>query len=278
MNLIDAPTEKITTNLCVRRAKNILVMQSSIVQVGLLHPIGINKDYELIYGRTRLEVCRNLGWETIPAIVLDSNPVLAYTAQKHENDARTQMTPEERVQLGKWCEEAYWKQFEEEKEEREALMARLEAEYAERKGNKKKLTVKSNDNCRRKNFSPKPKGMKVNEMVAKQAGFGNRITYEQAKSVVEKGTPELKEAMNRGDVSISAAANLTKLPEEEQKALDYSDRKSLVNKAKQVRESRNNDSLKKLIKIIKKLSVDELSLLEQKIQAIRAEKDCSVIG
>ena len=52
--------------------------------------------------------------------------------------------------------------------------------------------------------------------VAKRAGFGNRETARQAKKVVDQGVPELVEAMDSGQVSISAAAQLADLPKREQ--------------------------------------------------------------
>ncbi len=42
---------------------------------------------------------------------------------------------------------------------------------------------------------------------ARRAGFGNRETARQARTVVNLGTRELVEAMDSGEVSISAAAN-----------------------------------------------------------------------
>lgn len=46
------------------------------------------------------------------------------------------------------------------------------------------------------------------EIAAKKAGFGNRETYRQAKTVTEKAEPELVAAMDSGQVAISTAAKL----------------------------------------------------------------------
>ena len=47
---------------------------------------------------------------------------------------------------------------------------------------------------------------------AKQAGLGNKETARQASKVVHDGVPELVEAVDKGDVSISAASKIVDLP------------------------------------------------------------------
>jgi ParB-like chromosome segregation protein Spo0J len=66
---------------------------------------------------------------------------------------------------------------------------------------------------------------------AKLAGFSNRETARQATAVVREGVPELVEAVDRGAVSIDAAAAIVKQPPEEQKrivALPAPERKAEV--------------------------------------------------
>lgn len=88
-------------------------------------------------------------------------------------------TPSERVEIGK----------------------RVEAKLAGRKGSNQyaaKVDVQ--------NFAHADAGAKTRELAAQKAGFGNAETYRQAKTVVEHGAPSLVEAMDRGDVSVSASA------------------------------------------------------------------------
>ena len=59
----------------------------------------------------------------------------------------------------------------------------------------------------RENF-PELSGKRTDEIAAKTAGFGNRKTYQQAKTVTEKATPELVAAMDQGTIAISTAAKL----------------------------------------------------------------------
>jgi hypothetical protein len=47
-----------------------------------------------------------------------------------------------------------------------------------------------------KNFSEVVPGKETRKVAAERAGFGNPITYQQAKRVVERGVQELVEAMD----------------------------------------------------------------------------------
>ncbi|MEO5340359.1 MAG: hypothetical protein H7837_07570 [Magnetococcus sp. MYC-9] len=52
-----------------------------------------------------------------------------------------------------------------------------------------------------KNFGEVKPGKETAELAAQKAGFNNPETYRQAKAVVANGTPELVEAMDRGEVA-----------------------------------------------------------------------------
>lgn len=74
----------------------------SIRDIGLLNAITLTPDNRLVAGERRLEACRRLGWETIPARVvatLDS-AVQELLAERDENTARKEMTITEKVALG----------------------------------------------------------------------------------------------------------------------------------------------------------------------------------
>ena len=51
---------------------------------------------------------------------------------------------------------------------------------------------------------------KTRDLAGKKAGFGSGKQFERAKSVVEKAAPEVVEAMDKGVVSIRAAATIAK--------------------------------------------------------------------
>jgi hypothetical protein len=78
----------------------------SIGEVGLLNPITVTEDGSLVAGQRRLEAFRKLGLDAIPAHVAfdQGDAVERLIAERDENTARKQMTPEELVSLGKALE------------------------------------------------------------------------------------------------------------------------------------------------------------------------------
>ena len=82
-------------------------LAASIAADGLLHPIVVTNDARLIAGHRRLEACRMLGWGQIPvtfiADVTDAARLLRM--ERDENTCRKDMTPSEKVSLGRALEE-----------------------------------------------------------------------------------------------------------------------------------------------------------------------------
>jgi DNA modification methylase len=75
-------------------------LAESISQIGLLQPIGIDKENNLVYGYHRLEACRRLGWEEIPVVVLGGRDKLEYELMEiDENLMRAELTEFERAKL-----------------------------------------------------------------------------------------------------------------------------------------------------------------------------------
>ena len=55
---------------------------------------------------------------------------------------------------------------------------------------------------------PEVKSKETRQIAAEKAGFGSEKTYRDAKKVADQGTDELKEAVDKGEISISAGAEL----------------------------------------------------------------------
>lgn len=104
----------------LRRADDQTVARlvDSITVVGLLHPIvvrsakvpdrGITVDgYHLVSGANRLEACRRLGWETIPAIVTTLDELHCQLAEVDENLCGARLTPSERALFTRRRKEIY---------------------------------------------------------------------------------------------------------------------------------------------------------------------------
>lgn len=132
-------------------------------------------------------------------------------AENDENEVRKDFTIPERVAIGKAVEEL----------------------LGERRGRPPGSEASQEI---RENFPEFPPGQRNRDVAAKAAGFGNGKTYQQAKQVVENGTPELVDAMAKGEVSVSAAATLARLPQEEQREALAGGRSTVLDRVSQDRE------------------------------------------
>jgi len=78
-------------------------LAESIKRHGLLHPVVITSEKILVAGHRRLEAAKLLGWERIPATVIDVADLLS--AERDENEVRKNFTPTEAVAIGRMIEE-----------------------------------------------------------------------------------------------------------------------------------------------------------------------------
>ncbi|OJW82860.1 MAG: hypothetical protein BGO66_02965 [Alicycliphilus sp. 69-12] len=184
-NIIDVRIDLVSTEGRFRKDfGDIPGLASSISEIGLLQPIGIDAGYRLVFGERRLKAFRHLGRDTIPARFVNLESLLK--GEYAENEFRKDFTVSERVEIGK----------------------ALEGELAQRVGVNQYTKGKEN-------FPDPPQGQ-TRDLAAKAAGFGNGRTYEQAKAVIASGAPELVEELDAGRVSVSAAAKVAELPRDEQ--------------------------------------------------------------
>ncbi|MGI9274168.1 MAG: ParB/RepB/Spo0J family partition protein, partial [Endozoicomonas sp.] len=175
-------------------------LADSIEHIGLLQPIGVTPDYQLIWGHRRMEAYWHLKRHTIPARIVPMDEIVL--GEYAENEVRKDFTISERVSIKKTV--------------------------AEKLKGRNHRPKKSSQN-----FDDLPKG-RTDELSAKVAGFGNRQTARQAETVVDQGTPELVKAMDDGKVSISVAADVAGLPEEEQKRVMEQSEKAILQAAKDI--------------------------------------------
>ncbi len=158
-------------------------LAQSMATLGLLQPIGLTPDRELVFGQRRLRAAKKLGWPTIPARVVKVDQLIA---ERDENEVRKEFTPSERVSIT------------------EAIRERI----GKRQG---KRTDQLQDI-----YPEVTPGTQTREYAAKKAGFESDFSYRQAKTVVERGAPELVQAMDTGALSISLASKLVERPKQEQ--------------------------------------------------------------
>jgi hypothetical protein len=146
-------------------------LASSVAQEGLLQPIGVTEDNTLVFGERRLRAVRDvLKRPSITARVVRVSSILA--GEFAENEIRKNVTLSER----------------------DAIRRAVKAQIPERRGRQ------NPDNC------PELNGAETREISARKAGFSNYKTAERVGTVVDKGSPELIAAMDRGEISVSAAS------------------------------------------------------------------------
>ena len=72
-------------------------LKESLRNYGLLNPVTLNSNYELVAGQRRLEAAKMLGWERINAVMIDSTvgKVDQLEMELEENNQRKDFTDEE---------------------------------------------------------------------------------------------------------------------------------------------------------------------------------------
>jgi len=162
---------------------DIAALADSIKGQGLLQPVGVDRDNNLVFGERRIRAFQSLGWLRIP--IRRVNVTSIVEGEYAENEVREDFRPSERV----------------------AIAAAVAAEMGNRKGQRTDLAANAD------------KLGKTVDVAARKAGFGSAETYERAASVINNGTPELVAAMDSGKVSISAAAIISQEDVEAQKLI-----------------------------------------------------------
>ena len=158
-------------------------LADSIKEQGLLQPVGVNAENELVFGERRIRAFQHLGWSRIP--VRRVNVTSIVEGEYAENDVREDFRPSERV----------------------AIAAAVAEKVGERRG--RPSEENSKNIC---DFTGR-----TDVIAAQKAGFGNETTLRQAQSVVATKDAALIDAMDSGKLSISAAAKAIALPTEARK-------------------------------------------------------------
>jgi ParB/RepB/Spo0J family partition protein len=173
-------------------------LAASIKEQGLLQPVGVNAENELVFGERRIRAFQHLGWSRIP--VRRVNVTSIVEGEYAENDVREDFRPSERV----------------------AIAAAVAKEIGNRQGQRTELSQKIDEVIVGRSDAE----------VAKKAGFGNRTTLHQAKSVVATKDEALIDAMDSGKLSISAAAKAISLtPEARKEVIQSADPKKELREA-----------------------------------------------
>lgn len=188
----------------------------SIRTNGLLQSLTVDKDYNLVTGGRRLYALTQLGYDTVPVRVVDVPSILK--AELDENDIRKDFTYSERVAIGQAIEEELRRQAEakaqeappEEKPPEEATNGQTE-ETGKKKGKRKGKKAEEEA------ATPEETSHPTADTAAEQAGFGNRETYRQAKTVIEDAIAEVVELMDKEVIAPYLAAKIARLTKAKQK-------------------------------------------------------------
>ncbi|MDR0269594.1 ParB N-terminal domain-containing protein [Paenibacillus sp.] len=155
-------------------------LAQDIDQNGLINPILVTPDYQLIAGERRLKAHQFLNREQVEVRIMEiSDYEHQLRLEISENEHRKEFTFSERVEWAKRLEEV----------ERIKAKERMA-------GGKDKF--------------PEQESGQVRDIVAEQAGFGSGKQYDKAKFIAENATPEIIQQLDAGLISTHKAFIETK--------------------------------------------------------------------
>ncbi|MGF9644077.1 ParB N-terminal domain-containing protein [Paenibacillus sp. MABNS29] len=155
-------------------------LAQDIEQNGLINPIVVTPDYQLIAGERRLRAHQYLKREQVTVRIMEISDVEhQLRLEISENEHRKEFTFSERVEWARRLEEV------------------------------ERLKAKGRMSGGTENFPDQPTGQ-VRDIVADQAGFGSGRQYDKAKFIGENATPEIIQQLDEGLISTHKAFVETK--------------------------------------------------------------------
>ncbi len=182
MSTIEIDRIKVKSHRRPLKPEKVAELKESIEINGLLNPITIDKDYNLIAGLHRLTACTILGFKEIECNIVDyKNTWQSRLAEIDENLIRSELETLERGEL--WLE-------------REKIL--------EKRG----VRAKAGDNQHHRHkqgsvFEP----IKTTEQLAKETGYTKR-TYQYGKQIASKILPEVKQVIKGTEIAKKTTALL----------------------------------------------------------------------
>ena len=174
-------------------------LAESMAEVGLMHPITVDADRNLIAGLHRLEAGKLLGWTEIECMVSPLDELHAELSEIDENYVRANLTPLQASQLLLRRKEIY-----------EALHPETKAGAAQGNGMKRSADSDLTDD-----LSARPKSFAQN--AAEMLGVNERTVRRQVK-IAQDLTPEAKEIIGESGMKVTqqALSQLSRLAPEQQ--------------------------------------------------------------
>jgi len=183
-----------------RKSSDITALAASMSEIGLIQPVIIDEQNNLICGFRRLLAAKHLGWHVIDVVISESSAdtLHALKMERDENNQRVAFTPSEAV----------------------AMAAMIEGQArAEAKVRQVDALARGNQTMHGGNDSAQLAGIvkqaeftrESRQQIAEAVGMAT-TTLRRAQDVVKHGSPELVKAMDSGEVSITRAAEIAKHP------------------------------------------------------------------
>lgn len=206
-NNITCPVAEITMTSDRRKIDRDKVSElaQSIRNVGLINPVTITADRQLVAGAHRLEACKSLGMSDIPCIIFDGNDLQKELAEIDENLVRLELDP---ISIGE--------------------LAIRRDEILDALGQRAK---RGDNQHTRRGTAPGAHPLKTTETIAAEAGMSPRALQEN-KQLARDLTPKAKDVVRQSEVSKKDALKLARMKPEEQdklaEKLSNGEAKSLV--------------------------------------------------
>ena len=171
-------------------------IKADITERGIQDPVKVNKHNQLLAGYTRVKIAQELGLDEVPHVVVDvsgdMNAMMEYAIL--DNIRRRQLTDLQLVEYG----------------------MKLEELYEGRKGIRR-------DSMSEVDRMTTSEG-KTRDLVAVQLSEQTGVKmsgkkYERLKTIAAKAVPEVKEKLNKGEITQAAALELVKLDCDEQRKI-----------------------------------------------------------
>lgn len=161
---------------------DIAELARSIDRVGLLHPVVITEDGELVAGDRRLAAVQHLGWEFVPVTVVSLETAAdVLQAEADENTCRKGLTPYEAARA---------------RERRAKLLAPRAKEAQRRAGTERGRGAKASANLAE--ATPKPAGREVRKAASTGTGYSgstldkvDKIRDAAERGVIKRGKAEI---------------------------------------------------------------------------------------
>jgi len=167
-------------------------LAESIKTVGLINPITVTADKELVAGAHRLEACKSLGWSEIECLVFDGTDFQKELAEIDENLVRLELDP---ISIGE--------------------LAIRRDEILDGMG------VRAKSGTNQKNLATGPDSgpvQKTTEDIAKEVGISRSVLLEN-KQLARDLTPKAKEAIRQTETPKRDALKIARMEPDQQNAI-----------------------------------------------------------